>query len=410
MKFTDLDLHPSLIESISAMGFVETTPIQEQTLPAILDEKDLIACAQTGTGKTAAFIIPVLNKLAANPTKNTDTLIIVPTRELAVQIDQQFEGLSYFLDVSSVPVYGGGDGDSWTSQKNALVQGTNIVIATPGRLMAHMNFGYVNFDKLTHLILDEADRMLDMGFYDDIVKIIKSIPKKRQTLMFSATMPQKIRKLAHKVLVDPLEVNLAMSKPADGILQVAYMVYDPNKIALIKSLLEGKDLKSVLIFSATKKNVKSIRAELHRIGLNVEEIHSDLEQKNRELVMLNFKNRKVQILVATDIMARGIDIDGIDLVLNFDVPGDAEDYVHRVGRTARAKSTGVAITFINDSEQEKFKKIEDLIELNIIKVQTPPEIGDSQDYDPKKKSSKKKNYRKKSGGKKRHKKPFPGKK
>lgn len=410
MKFTELDLHPSLIESISAMGFVETTPIQEQTLPAILDEKDLIACAQTGTGKTAAFIIPILNKLAANPTKNTDTLIIVPTRELAVQIDQQFEGLSYFLDVSSVPIYGGGDGDSWTSQKNALVQGTNIVIATPGRLMAHMNFGYVNFDKLSHLILDEADRMLDMGFYDDIIKIIKSIPEKRQTLMFSATMPQKIRKLAHKVLFHPVEVNLAMSKPAEGILQVAYMVYDPNKIALIKNLIEGKDLKSVLIFSATKKNVKSIRSELHRIGLNVEEIHSDLEQKDRELVMLNFKNKKVQILVATDIMARGIDIDAIDLVLNFDVPGDAEDYVHRVGRTARAKSTGVAITFINDSEQEKFKKIEDLIELNLIKLPTPPEIGDSPDYDPKRRPSKKKNYRKQSGGKKRYKKPFTDKK
>ncbi len=388
------------------MGFVEATPIQEQTLPAILDEKDLIACAQTGTGKTAAFIIPVLNKLAANPTKNTDTLIIVPTRELAMQIDQQFEGLSYFLDVSSVSVYGGGDGDSWTSQKNALVQGTNIVIATPGRLIAHMNFGYVNFDDLSHLILDEADRMLDMGFYDDIVKIIKSIPKKRQTLMFSATMPEKIRKLARKVLVDPFEVNLAMSKPAEGILQVAYMVYDPNKIALIKSLIEGKDLKSVLIFSATKKNVKSIRSELNRIGLNVEEIHSDLEQKTREQVMLNFKNKKVQILVATDIMARGIDIDGIDLVLNFDVPGDAEDYVHRVGRTARAKSTGVAITFINDSEQEKFKKIEDLIELNLIKLTTPAEIGDSPDYNPNQRPARRKNYRKKSNSKKRFKKSF----
>jgi len=327
-----------------------------------------------------------------------------------VQIDQHFEGLSYFLDVSSVPVYGGGDGDSWSSQKNALVQGTNIVIATPGRLMAHMNFGYVNFDKLTHLILDEADRMLDMGFYDDIIKIIKSVPEKRQTLMFSATMPEKIRKLAHIVLINPVEVNLAMSKPAEGILQVAYMVYNPNKIALIKNLLEGKDLKSVLIFSATKKNVKSIRSELQRIGLNVEEIHSDLEQKDREQVMLNFKNRKVQILVATDIMARGIDIDGIDLVLNFDVPGDAEDYVHRVGRTARAKSTGVAITFINDDEQEKFKKIEDLIELNLIKVSTPPEIGDSPEYNPKQRSFKKKNYRKKSGGKKRYKKPFPNKK
>lgn len=410
MKFTDLNLHPSLIESISAMGFVETTPVQQETLPAILDEKDLIACAQTGTGKTAAFIIPVLNKLAANPTKNTDTLIIVPTRELAVQIDQQFEGLSYFLDVSSVPIYGGGDGDSWTSQKNALVNGTNIVIATPGRLMSHMNFGYVNFDKLTHLILDEADRMLDMGFFDDIIKIIKSIPEKRQTLMFSATMPDKIRKLAHKVLKNPVEVNLALSKPAEGILQVAYMVYDPNKIALIKQLLDGKDLKSVLVFSATKKNVKSIRAELKRGGLDVEEIHSDLEQVEREKVILDFKNRKIPILVATDIMARGIDIDGIDLVLNFDVPGDAEDYVHRVGRTARAKTTGVAITFINDDEQEKFKKIEDLIELSLIKVPTPPEIGESPVYAPRDRKQGGKRFKKKSGGKKGYKKSNSDKK
>ena len=404
MKFTDLNLHPSLIESISAMGFVETTPVQQETLPTILDEKDLIACAQTGTGKTAAFIIPILNKLAAKPTKNTDTLIIVPTRELAVQIDQQFEGLSYFLDVSSMPIYGGGDGDSWTMQKNALINGTNIVIATPGRLMAHMNFGYVNFDKLAHLILDEADRMLDMGFFDDIIKIIKSIPEKRQTLMFSATMPDKIRKLAHKVLKNPVEVNLALSKPAEGILQVAYMVYDPNKIPLIKQLLDGKDLKSVLVFSATKKNVKSIAAELTRGGLDAEEIHSDLEQADREKVILDFKNRKIPILVATDIMARGIDIDGIDLVLNFDVPNDAEDYVHRVGRTARAKTTGVAITFINDEEQEKFKKIEDLIEMNLIKVPTPLEIGESPEYKPQERKRFKKRFKKKSNGKKGYKK------
>lgn len=397
-------MHPSLIESISAMGFVETTPVQQETLPTILDEKDLIACAQTGTGKTAAFIIPILNKLAAKPTKNTDTLIIVPTRELAVQIDQQFEGLSYFLDVSSMPIYGGGDGDSWTMQKNALINGTNIVIATPGRLMAHMNFGYVNFDKLAHLILDEADRMLDMGFFDDIIKIIKSIPEKRQTLMFSATMPDKIRKLAHKVLKNPVEVNLALSKPAEGILQVAYMVYDPNKIPLIKQLLDGKDLKSVLVFSATKKNVKSIAAELTRGGLDAEEIHSDLEQADREKVILDFKNRKIPILVATDIMARGIDIDGIDLVLNFDVPNDAEDYVHRVGRTARAKTTGVAITFINDEEQEKFKKIEDLIEMNLIKVPTPLEIGESPEYKPQERKRFKKRFKKKSNGKKGYKK------
>ncbi len=396
MKFTELDLHPSLQESISAMGFVKATPIQEQTLPAILAEKDLIACAQTGTGKTAAYIIPVLNKLAQNPTKDIDTLIIVPTRELALQIDQQFEGFSYFLDVSSVPIYGGGDGDTWSSQKNALIKGANIVIATPGRLIAHMNFGYVKFDHLKHLILDEADRMLDMGFYEDIEKIIKELPKNRQTLMFSATMPEKIRVLAKKILSEPEEVNLAISKPAENILQAAYLVYDNHKIELIKKLLEGKDLKSILIFSATKKNVKSIRSELARNGFNVEEIHSDLEQKQREQVMLDFKNRKIQILTATDILARGIDIEEIDLVINFDVPGDAEDYVHRVGRTARAKSSGVAITFINDSEQEKFKRIEDFIGIKLIKLPTPVEIGESPQYNPRLKKTKKRKFGKKS--------------
>ncbi len=396
MKFSELDLHPSLQESISAMGFVKATPIQEQTLPAILAEKDLIACAQTGTGKTAAYIIPVLNKLAQNPTKDIDTLIIVPTRELALQIDQQFEGFSYFLDVSSVPIYGGGDGDTWSSQKNALIKGANIVIATPGRLIAHMNFGYVKFDHLKHLILDEADRMLDMGFYEDIEKIIKELPKNRQTLMFSATMPEKIRVLAKKILSEPEEVNLAISKPAENILQAAYLVYDNHKIELIKKLLEGKDLKSILIFSATKKNVKSIRSELARNGFNVEEIHSDLEQKQREQVMLDFKNRKIQILTATDILARGIDIEEIDLVINFDVPGDAEDYVHRVGRTARAKSSGVAITFINDSEQEKFKRIEDFIGIKLIKLPTPVEIGESPQYNPRLKKTKKRKFGKKS--------------
>ena len=396
MKFTELNLHPDLQESISAMGFIEATPVQEQTLPVILDEKDLIACAQTGTGKTAAFIIPILNKLAQQPTSNIDTLIIVPTRELALQIDQQFVGLGYFLNVSSVPIYGGGDGDTWSSQKNALVQGSNIVIATPGRLLAHMNFGYVDFSHLKHLILDEADRMLDMGFYEDILKIINELPKKRQTLMFSATMPDKIRSLAKKILSIPEEVNLAISKPAENILQAAYLVYDNHKIELVKKLLDGKDLKSVLIFSATKKNVKSIRSELKRQGLNVEEIHSDLDQKQREQVMLDFKNRKIQILTATDILARGIDIEEIDLVINFDVPGDAEDYVHRVGRTARAKSSGVAITFINESEQEKFKRIEELIGISLLKLPTPPEIGESPEYNPKTQKSRKKKFRKKT--------------
>jgi ATP-dependent RNA helicase RhlE len=369
-------------DGIFAMGFDEATPIQESAIPAILKNKDIIACAQTGTGKTAAYLIPVLDKLSVNPSKNIDTLILVPTRELALQIDQQLEGFSYFLEVSSIPVYGGGDADTWTNQKNAMVNGTNILIATPGRLIAHLNFGYLKFDNLKHLILDEADRMLDMGFYDDIMRIIKHLPKDRQTLMFSATMPDKIRVMAKKILHDPVEINLALSKPAEGILQVAYLVYDENKIALIRKLVEGKSLQSILIFSATKKSVKQIASALKDVRFIASEIHSDLEQAEREQVLLNFRNRKSQVLVATDIVSRGIDITGIDLVINFDVPSDAEDYVHRVGRTARAQSSGVAITFINKADQGKFNRIEQLIEVQILKLPTPSEIGESPAYNP----------------------------
>jgi ATP-dependent RNA helicase RhlE len=402
LKFSELNLEAGVYEGISAMGFEDTTPIQESAIPAVLNNNDIIACAQTGTGKTAAYLIPVLNKLSVNPGKNIDTLILVPTRELALQIDQQLEGFSYFLEISSIAVYGGGDADTWTNQKNALVKGTNIVIATPGRLIAHLNFGYLNFDGLKHLILDEADRMLDMGFYDDIMRIIKHLPKERQTLMFSATMPDKIRVMAKKVLREPVEINLAISKPAEAILQVAYLVYDENKTGLIKKLVDGKNLQSILIFSATKKNVKQIASALKGLKFVASEIHSDLEQNEREQVLLDFRNRKSQVLVATDIVSRGIDITDIDLVINFDVPADAEDYVHRVGRTARAKSSGVAITFINKADQGKFKRIEELIEAKILKLPTPSDIGDSPPYLPddatrrKSKNFKKKNVHKKN--------------
>jgi ATP-dependent RNA helicase RhlE len=387
LKFKDLNLHPDVFEGISAMGFKDTTPIQEYAIPAALENEDLIACAQTGTGKTAAYLIPVLHKLSTEPSSKIDTLILVPTRELALQIDQQLQGFSYFLDVSSAAVYGGGDADTWTVQKNAILKGANILIATPGRLIAHLNFGYVKFEGLKHLILDEADRMLDMGFYDDIMRIVKHLPKERQTLMFSATMPDKIRTMAKKTLKDPKEINLGISKPAENILQIAYLSYDENKIQLIKSLVEGKELNSILIFSATKKNVKKITATLKDLNFIANEIHSDLEQTEREQVLLDYRNRKSQVLVATDIVSRGIDITGIDLVINFDVPGDAEDYVHRVGRTARAKSSGVAITFINEKDQEKFQKIEELIEMQLVKLPTPTEIGESPEYNPKKKKT-----------------------
>ncbi len=403
MNFSDLKLSPQLAESILAMGFEQATPIQELAIPAALENKDIIACAQTGTGKTAAYLIPVLHKLSENPSSNINTLILVPTRELAIQIDQQLQGFSYFVNVSSTAVYGGGDADIWTVQKNALVRGANIIIATPGRLISHLNFGYVNFDTIEHFILDEADRMLDMGFVDDIMNIEKHLPKTKQTLMFSATMPDKIRTLAKKILQNPFRIDLGISKPAENILQVAYLVYDENKIALIKKLVEGKDLESILIFSATKRNVKSITSTLKDIGFLAGEIHSDLEQKEREEVLLDFRNRKIQVLVATDIVARGIDITEIDLVINFDVPSDAEDYVHRVGRTARAQSSGVAITFINKKEQEKFQRIEKLIEDEILKLPTPNEIGESPDYNPKSETKKPK-YKHKKGGKHKNKK------
>lgn len=387
MNFESFGLNQQLLEGLDAMGFREATPIQEKAMPVILKSNDLIACAQTGTGKTAAFLLPVIHQLMANrkehPTDSVKALVIVPTRELALQIDQSLEGLSYFTDISACAIYGGGDGSNFQQQKTALTTGTDIVVATPGKLISHLNLGYVKTDELTHLILDEADRMLDMGFYEDLMRIVSFLPKKRQNLMFSATMPPKIRQLAKSILHDPEEISLSISKPAAGVLQVAYLVYDKNKPALITKLLNKEGLHGVIVFSRTKRNVKDIARQLNRKGLQVEEMHSDLDQEEREDVMRRFRNRKVNILVATDILARGIDIKELQLVLNYDVPGEAEDYVHRVGRTARADKTGMAITFITPDEQRKFASIERLIETDVVKQPTPPEIGDSFEFNPK---------------------------
>jgi ATP-dependent RNA helicase RhlE len=382
LKFTEFGFKAEILEGLDAMRFEEATPVQQQTIPIIMMGHDLIACAQTGTGKTAAYILPVLNQLLDTQTEETTTLILVPTRELAIQIDQQMQGFSYFLPVTSIAVYGGNDSGLWEMQKTALISGANVIVATPGRLIQHLNMGYVKFSNLKYLILDEADRMLDMGFHDDIMQIVKDMPVHRQTLLFSATMPPKIRGLSQKLLYKPQEISISISKPAEGILQAAYLVYDFQKIPLIVSLLKGKDLNSVVIFSSTKIKVKEIYKSLLKSGLNASAIHSDLEQAEREEVMLGFRNRKIQILVATDIIARGIDVDGIDLVINYDVPGDAEDYVHRVGRTARAKTTGVAITFINDKEQEKFSFIEKLIDMQIFKAPLPEDFEDGPEYNP----------------------------
>jgi superfamily II DNA/RNA helicase len=382
MKFSEFNLDKKLLEGLDSMGFENATPIQEQAIPIVLAGRDLIGCAQTGTGKTAAFLLPILSKLAANPSPDVDTLIISPTRELALQIDRALEGLAYFTGVSSIAIYGGNDGSSFEREKTALTTGANIIIATPGRLMSHLNMGYVKFDKLKHLILDEADRMLDMGFNEDIMKIIKYIPAKRQTLLFSATMPPRIRTLANKILVNPQQISIAISKPAEGIVQTAYMVYDNQKNPLILDLLKGKNLQSVLIFSSTKINVKNLEKDLHKLKLSVKAIHSDLEQKEREEVLRDFTARRTQVLVATDILARGIDIEGIDLVINYDVPHDAEDYVHRIGRTARAQSTGTAITFITEKDQRNFKKIEDFLGKTIFKTPVPPHLGKGPVYRP----------------------------
>ncbi len=383
MTFDDFNLDPSLLEGLQSMGIKSPTPVQQLAIPFILENKDLIACAQTGTGKTAAYLLPLIHKVLRRQGESTvNTIIISPTRELAVQIDQQMEGFAYFTQVNSLAVYGGGDGSSFEREKKALQQGADIIIATPGKLISHLNLGYVNVSQLQHLVLDEADRMLDMGFYEDIMKIISFLPKERQTMLFSATMPPKIRTLAQQILHDPEEINIALSKPAAGVLQAAFLVYDQQKVALIEYLLTAKHVESVIIFCGTKSSVKQIELTLKKLNFGAQAIHSDLEQSEREEVLRQFKNRKVQILVATDIVARGIDIVGIGLVINFDVPHDAEDYIHRIGRTARADAKGVAFTFINEKDQQRFSRIEKLIESEVKKVKLPASIGEGPIYDP----------------------------
>jgi superfamily II DNA/RNA helicase len=376
------------MEGLSSMGFNNPTPIQQQAIPIIMGKKDLIACAQTGTGKTAAFLLPSINEVVKNPGDYVHTLIVVPTRELAIQIDEALQGFAYFADVSHIAIFGGTGGINFEQEKRALTEGANIIIATPGRLLAHLNMGYVRFEKLQHLILDEADRMLDMGFSDDLNKIISFLPKERQTLMFSATMPPKIRDLARKSLKEnPEQINIAVSKPAAGVKQGVYIVYDAQKMELLKDVLKDKqNLSSIIIFSSTKEKVKQLDRELKRLKFNVNTIHSDLEQDERNEVLRNFKNKTLQILVATDILSRGIDIDSIGLVINYDIPRDAEDYIHRVGRTARAETTGEAITFVGTDDQRKLQRIEQLIDSEVPRMPIPERLGPGPEYNPAKNS------------------------
>lgn len=405
MKFADLNINEALKEAIAYMGFENLTPIQERAIPLILNNKDLIACAQTGTGKTGAFVLPILDKLIGKNNLDTDTLIIVPTRELAIQIEQQIQGLSYFISVSSMAVYGGGDGKEWILQKDALMNGADIIVATPGKLLAHLQMGYVNFKKVKHLVLDEADRMLDMGFIDDIQQIISYLPKERQTLMFSATMPNSIKLLANKILSAPEEIILSISKPAEGVEQNAYLTFDAQKDNLLSHILnERKAYDSIIIFTSAKLKVNEIVHALSRAGFKAQGISSNLEQDRREQVLQDFRSKKIRILVATDVMSRGIDVKEINMVINYDVPHDAEDYVHRVGRTARASTKGEAITLINPRDMYKFSKIEKLIEKEIPKLPMPAAIGEAPAWNPEKEKKKpngpkKRNFKKKTSQK-----------
>lgn len=394
MKFKDMGLDENILEALDYMGFDEATPIQEQAIPAALSGRDLIACAQTGTGKTAAFLLPVLNKLASKTTDYTDTLILVPTRELAIQIDQQIQGLSYYISVGSIAIYGGGDGIVYAEQERALRDGRDIIVATPGRLISHMAQGYVNFSHLKHLILDEADEMLDMGFLDDIEKIVSFLPAERETLMFSATMAPKIRTLARKILRNPMEINLGIAKPAQGVNQNLYLVYDNQKNAVLRHILdENKDFSSIIVFTSAKVMVREIVQSLRQHGIKALGISSDLDQSQREEALMQFRAKRVRVLVATDIMSRGIDIKGIEMVINYDAPRDAEDYVHRIGRTARANSTGDAYTLINPRDMARMKNIEDLIEMQVPRLPLPEGLGDGPAWNPQAQGGKKPNGR-----------------
>lgn len=384
MTFDEFGFEDEIMDGLESMNFREATPIQEKAIPVIMEGRDMIACAQTGTGKTAAFILPLMSRLleSGNRADKVRAVIITPTRELAQQIDLQFEGFSYFAPISTVAVSGGGDGMSWEQQKRGLKMGADVIIATPGRLISHLKISNIDFSGVEYLILDEADRMLDMGFYEDIMGICAHLPKERQTLLFSATMPPKIRQLAKNILRDPVEVSVAVSKPNESIEQSAYVCYEPQKIGLIEHLFEMPIEGKTLVFASSKIKCKEVAFLLKKKKFKVAAMHSDLEQEVRDSVMLDFKNNKLDILVATDIVSRGIDIDQIGLVINYDVPRDAEDYIHRIGRTARANANGRAITFVSEAEQEKFLRIERFLGYPVRKDAVPEALGATPEYAP----------------------------
>lgn len=382
MKFYELDLSDEVLDALDAMNFDECTPIQEQSIPLALEGRDLIAVAQTGTGKTAAYLLPVIDSLAGGgyPEDAINCVVMSPTRELAQQIDRQMEGFSYYLPVNSLAIFGGTDGPEFARQQRGLKMGADVVIATPGRLLAHLQMGYVDLSRVSFFILDEADRMLDMGFYDDIMTIAKQLPPTCQTLMFSATMPPKIQRMAEAILKNPAEVKLEVSRPAENIRQSAFVCYEGQKTPILRSLFKTRANKRVIVFASSKLKVKELTRELRRAGVKAAEMHSDLEQPRRDEVMLDFRAGRIDILVATDIVARGIDIDDIAMVVNYDVPREAEDYVHRIGRTARAGAGGYAVTLVGERDRRHFKAIEDFLEKEVLKEAVPEELGSAPSY------------------------------
>ncbi len=384
MKFEDILTNDDVLDGLWDMHFDECTPIQEQAIPVIMEGRDLLACAQTGTGKTAAYLLPVINMLADGgyPEDAINCVVMAPTRELAQQIDRQLQGFAYFMPVSGMAIYGGTDGHTYDQQRRSLKMGADVVIATPGRLLAHLSMGYVDLSKVAFFILDEADRMLDMGFYDDIMQIVARLPKERQTLLFSATMPPKIQQMANAILKNPAEVKLAVSKPAEKIQQSAYICYEPQKMPILKKIFEETPPQKVIVFSSSKQKVKNLARELRGKNIKVAEMHSDLDQSKRDDVILDFKAGKIHVIVATDILARGIDIDDIEMVVNYDVPREAEDYVHRIGRTARANRDGRAVTFVSPEEIGKLKRIERLLEKEVPKEKVPTEFGEAPKISP----------------------------
>jgi len=381
VKFEEMPLHPDVLDALEAMGFEHATPIQAQGVPAVLAGRDLLGIAQTGTGKTAAFLLPVIDRILDTPENGkVKALIVVPTRELAQQIDQAVEGFGYYANVTSLAIYGGGSGHDFTREKNALVKGADIIIATPGRFLSHLNLGYVDLSELQFLILDEADRMLDMGFVGDIMRIAEHCKKDRQTLLFSATMPDRIEELARELQQDPVTVKLALSKPAEKIKQGAYLVFDHQKDDVLVHILRDRNVSSGIVFTSRKRTVSTIVRVLRKAGIACDRISSDLEQHEREEVMLAFRQRKIPILVATDVVSRGIDVDNIELVVNYDVPPNEEDYVHRIGRTARADREGEGITLVSPDDQRRFMRIEKLIERTVEKYPLPAGLGPSPEY------------------------------